>query len=69
MAALFGLATAVSAQVGVTDGPKGVVVNTRNGKAYVAFPDLGIVKIVNGVAERPGVRDEPRARDHLGHRS
>src|ERR1043165_4392219 len=37
-----------SANVGVTQGPKGVVVNSRNGKAYVAFPDLGVVKIVNG---------------------
>src|SRR5260221_7174256 len=50
LAARVGLAAAVSAEVGVTDGPKGVVVNTRNGKAYAAFPDLGIVKIVNGVA-------------------
>src|SRR4029079_998025 len=50
LAALLGLAAAVSAEVGVTDGPKGVVVNPRNGKAYAAFPDLGIVKIVNGVA-------------------
>ena len=25
-----------------------MVVNTRNGKAYAAFPDLGVVKIVNG---------------------
>ena len=48
LAALLGLAGAVAAQVGVTDGPKGVVVNTRNGKAYAAFPDLGIVKIVSG---------------------
>src|SRR5258708_24654226 len=50
LAALLGLAAAVSAEVGVTDGPKGVVVNTRNGKAYAAFPDLGMVKIVNGTA-------------------
>ena len=50
LAALLGLAAVVGAEVGVTDGPKGVVVNTRNGKAYAAFPDLGIVKIVNGVA-------------------
>jgi YVTN family beta-propeller protein len=50
LAALLGLAVAVNAEVGVTDGPKGVVVNTRNGKAYAAFPDLGVVKIVNGVA-------------------
>jgi YVTN family beta-propeller protein len=50
LATLLGLAGAVSGEVGVTDGPKGVVVNTRNGKAYAAFPDLGIVKIVNGVA-------------------
>ena len=50
LAALLGLATAVNAEVGVTDGPKGVVVNTRTGKAYAAFPDLGIVKIVNGMA-------------------
>ena len=41
-------AAAVAAEVGVTDGPKGVVVNTRNGKAYAAFPDLGVVKIVTG---------------------
>ena len=41
-------AAAVGAEVGVTDGPKGVVVNTRNGKAYAAFPDLGVVKIVSG---------------------
>jgi DNA-binding beta-propeller fold protein YncE len=34
---------------GVTDAPKGVVVNTRTGKAYVAFPDLGVVKIVAGM--------------------
>ena len=27
-----------------------MVVNTRNGKAYAAFPDLGVVKIVNGAA-------------------
>ena len=77
----------VGAEVGVTDGPKGVVVNTRNGKAYAAFPDLGIVKIVTGAGPvvtlktganvknltldpRSGwVRDEPRAPDHLGHRS
>ena len=38
-------AGAARAQVGVTDGPKGVVVNPRNGKAYAAFPDLGVVKI------------------------
>src|SRR5690349_6228950 len=49
-AILLAVAVAVhlAAQPGVTDGPKGVVVNTRNGKAYAAFPDLGIVKIVNG---------------------
>jgi YVTN family beta-propeller protein len=41
-------AARLGAEVGVTDGPKGVVVNTRNGKAYAAFPDFGIVKIVNG---------------------
>jgi len=50
LAALLGLAVAVSAEVGVTDGPKGVVVKTRNGKAYAAFPDLGIVKIVDGAS-------------------
>ena len=50
LAALLGLAVTVTAEVGVTDAPKGVVVNTRNGKAYVAFPDLGIVKIVNGAS-------------------
>lgn len=27
-----------------------MVVNTRNGKAYAAFPELGIVKIVTGAA-------------------
>src|SRR6476659_7624780 len=32
LAALLGLMTAVSAEVGVTDAPKGVVVHTRNGK-------------------------------------
>jgi len=36
------------AQVGVTDGPKGVVVNAANGKAYAAFPELGVVKIISG---------------------
>jgi hypothetical protein len=47
---LLGLAAAaVTAEVGVTDGPKGVVVNSRNGKAYAAFPDLGLVKIVEGI--------------------
>src|SRR6185503_6301626 len=40
-------AGAARAQVGVTDGPKGVVVNPRNGKAYAAFPDLGVVKILD----------------------
>src|SRR5260221_13872136 len=34
------------AEVGVTDGPKGVVVNPRNGKAYAAFLALGAVKII-----------------------
>ena len=43
-------ATGAYAQVGTTNGPKGVVVNTHNGKAYAAFPDLGVVKIVNGVS-------------------
>ena len=52
LAALLGLAVAVGAEVGVTDGPKGVVVNTRNGKAYAAFPDLGVVKIVSGADRR-----------------
>jgi hypothetical protein len=42
LAAVLGLATAISVEVGVTDGPKGVVVNARNGKAYAASPDLGI---------------------------
>jgi hypothetical protein len=50
LAALLGVAAAVTAEVGVTDGPKGVVVNSRNGKAYAAFPDFGIVKIVSGAA-------------------
>lgn len=50
LTALVGLSTAVPAEVGVTDGPKGVVVNTRNGQAYAAFPDLGIVKILSGTA-------------------
>lgn len=36
------------AQVGVTDGPKGVVVNAANGKAYAAFPELGVVNIISG---------------------
>ena len=40
-------AGAARAQVGVTDGPKGVVVNPRTGKAYAAFPDLGVVKILD----------------------
>ena len=40
-------AGAAWAEVGVTDGPKGVVVNPRNGKAYAAFPDLGVVKILD----------------------
>lgn len=49
IAAVVGLcASEAGAQVGVTDGPKGVVVNTRTGKAYAAFPDLGLVKIVRG---------------------
>src|SRR5258708_32330860 len=70
LAALLGLATVVSAEVGVTDGPKGVVVNTRNGKAYAAFPDLGIVKIVNGVAGPRGSpqRGPPRQRFPRGPR-
>src|SRR6185503_17488583 len=46
--ACLGLAVAVRGEVGVTDGPKGVVVNPRTGKAYAAFPDLGVVKIVRG---------------------
>jgi hypothetical protein len=40
------------AEVGVTDGPKGVVVNPRNGNTYAAFPDLGLVKILPGPAVR-----------------
>src|SRR3569833_3205118 len=36
------------AQVGTTDGPKGVVVNSANGKAYAAYPELGVVKIIHG---------------------
>ena len=47
-AAILAVAAVLGADVGVTDGPKSVVVNTRNGKAYAAFPDLGVVKIVNG---------------------
>ena len=39
--------SAARAQVGVTDAPKGVVVNPRTGKAYAVFPDLGIVKILD----------------------
>ena len=58
---LFGVADA-GAQVGVTDGPKGVVVNPRNGKAYAAFPDLGIVKIVSGVSGCQDARQESSAR-------
>lgn len=51
IAAVVGVcAPDAAAQVGVTDGPKGVVVNPRNGKAYAAFPDLGIVKIVSGAS-------------------
>jgi len=46
--ALLLLASPAFAQVGVTDAPKGVVVNPANGKAYVAFPELGFVKIVSG---------------------
>jgi YVTN family beta-propeller protein len=45
-ASMFLPATVGLSQVGVTDAPKGVVVNAHTGKAYVAFPDLGIVKIV-----------------------
>ena len=45
---IVGVAAGLGAEVGVTDGPKGVVVNTRNGKAYAVFPDLGVVKIVTG---------------------
>src|SRR6201999_2034186 len=41
-------AAGLGAEVGVTDGPRGVVVNARTGKAYAAFPDLGVVKIVSG---------------------
>ena len=48
LAAFLALTVALTAEVGVTDAPKGVVVNPRNGKAYAAFPDLGVVKIVNG---------------------
>ena len=48
LAAVLAAAAALGAEVGVTDGPKGVVVNVRNGKVYAAFPDLGVVKIVNG---------------------
>jgi hypothetical protein len=48
LAAAVTAAATLAAEVGVTDGPKGVVVNVRNGKAYAAFPDLGVVKIVNG---------------------
>src|SRR6185436_19802616 len=48
LAAVVATAAALGAEVGVTDGPKGVVVNVRNGKAYAAFPDLGVVKIVSG---------------------
>ena len=45
---LFLTAAPALAQVGTTDGPKGVVVNSANGKAYAAFPELGVVKIVSG---------------------
>ena len=34
LAAVLAAAAALGAEVGVTDGPKGVVVNVRNGKAY-----------------------------------
>ena len=48
LAALLGLVTAVNAEVGVTDGPKGVVVNTT-----VKMTCDAIVQIVNhGTAHR-----------------
>ena len=53
LAALLGLAAAVRAEVGVTDGPKGVVVNTRNDKAYAAFPDLGGTRRASAWAQPP----------------
>ena len=57
------------AEVGVTDGPKGVVVNTRNGKAYAAFPDLGVVKIVNGATGQRGRAQDRRQRQGSDDRS
>ena len=41
LAVILAVVAMPAAEVGVTDGPKGVVVNPRNGKAYAAFPDLG----------------------------
>ena len=41
LAVILAVVAMPGAEVGVTDGPKGVVVNPRNGKAYAAFPDLG----------------------------
>ena len=50
LAVILAVVAMPAAEVGVTDGPKGVVVNPRNGKAYAAFPDLGLVKIVRGAS-------------------
>ncbi|HMF60247.1 MAG TPA: hypothetical protein VK595_07745, partial [Vicinamibacterales bacterium] len=47
------------AQVGVTDGPKGVVVNSRTGKAYAVFPDLGVVKILDRAGRVTTVKNMP----------
>jgi YVTN family beta-propeller protein len=46
--ALVALPLHASAETGVTDGPKGAVANPKNGKAYIAFPDYGFVKILHG---------------------
>ena len=46
LAALFGLATAVSAAVGITDGPKGVVV------MYVANRLSDKVTVIDGRTNR-----------------
>jgi DNA-binding beta-propeller fold protein YncE len=48
LAVVVAIGAVPAAQVDVTAGPKGVVVNSRTGKAYAAFPDLGVVKIVKG---------------------
>jgi hypothetical protein len=51
-AVLLGPSAALVAEVGVSDGPNGVVINSRTGQAYVAFSDLGILKIVSRRSRR-----------------